>query len=153
MKAIFVALLLAFLAACTSSGPQSQLGKEDKGPRRIEMNRTSDCVFQSSISGFDAIDDRYVVLFASGRRKAYLAEITGGCFDIRYEHALAAVDGDRNGQICGFGRDSLAYERVGMVDSCRLLALEELSDERRIELGIGVPPKGEKKKEIQVITD
>jgi hypothetical protein len=127
------------IAGCVSSGPESQLGKEDKGPKRIEMSRTSDCVFQSTISDFHAIDDRYVVLYATGGRKAYLAEIAGGCFDMENQYALAAVDGDRNGQICGFGRDSVAYRRLGMVEDCRILGMEQLTDERRLELGLGVP--------------
>jgi hypothetical protein len=143
MKAAIATVLLVALPACVSSGPQSQLGKKE--PQRIEMSRTSDCVFQSTISGFEALDDRYVVLFGMGRRKAYLAEIAGGCFDMKSQYTLASVDGDGNGQICGFGRDSVAYHRVGMVENCRIMALEELSDERRIELGIGVPEKKPKK--------
>ena len=39
------------VTACVSSGPESQLGKEDKSPKRIEMSRTSDCVFQSHDRG------------------------------------------------------------------------------------------------------
>ena len=39
---------------------------------------------------------------------------TGGRLLRRQEPvALAAVDGDHNGQICGFGRDSIAYRRMG----------------------------------------
>jgi hypothetical protein len=125
------------LAACVSSGPESRLGRQDKKPKRIEMTRTNDCVFQRNIDDFDVIDDNYVVLYAQGRRKAYLADITGGCFDVSSQFQLAAVDGDRNGQICGFGRDSIAYRRIGMVEDCRIVGLEELSDERRIELGLG----------------
>ena len=117
-----------FVTACVSSGPESQLGKEDKSPRRIQMSRTSDCVYQRTIEDFQAINDDYVVLYAMGRRKAYLVEIAGGCFDIRYRSSLAAVDGDRNGQICGFGRDSLAYQNLGMVENCRILGMEDLSD-------------------------
>jgi hypothetical protein len=135
------------IAGCVSSGPESQLGKEDKGPKRIEMSRTSDCVFQSIIDDFHTIDDRYLVLYASGGRKAYLVEIAGGCFDVDSQSALAAVDGDRNGQICGFGRDSIAYRRLGMVEDCRILGMEQLSDERRLELGLGVPQHKQRKDE------
>ncbi len=148
MKIALPTLPLLLLAACVSSGPESQLGKQKQAPRRIEMTRTSDCVFHSAISGFEALDDRYVVLYSMGRRKAYLAEISGGCFDMKSQSALAAVDGDGNGQICGFGRDSIAYRRMGMVEDCRILGLQELSDERRIELGVGAPaPKPKKEKE------
>jgi hypothetical protein len=149
MRTAILAALLALLAACVSSGPESNIGKREK-PRRIEMSRTSDCVFHRTISDFHTIDDRYVVLYSMGRRKAYLAEIAGGCFDMSSRYALAAVDGDGNGQICGFGRDSLAYERLGLVEDCRILGLEELNEERRIELGVGAPPsppRKEKKEE------
>ena len=148
MRTTLLPLPLFLLAACVSSGPESQLGTQDKAPRHIEMTRNSDCVHQSSISGFEALDDRYVVLFSMGRRKAYLAEITGGCFDMKSQFSLAAVDGDGNGQVCGFGRDSIAYRRMGMVENCRILGMQELSDERRLELGVGAPapkPKKEKK--------
>jgi hypothetical protein len=142
---VLLALATASLAACVSSGPESQLGKQE--PKRIEMSRTSDCVFHSTISGFNAIDDRYIVLFSMGERNAYLAELAGACFDMKYQSALAAVDGDGNGQICGFARDSLAYRRMGMVEDCRILALEKLTDERRLELGVGVPTRTPKKED------
>jgi len=148
MKSRFVILAAPLLfAACVSKGPESQLGTQEKEQqaRRIEMSRTSDCVYQSSISGFEALDDRYVVLFASGRRKAYLADLSAGCLDVRNQNALAPVDGDGNGQICGFGRDSIAYRRMGMVEDCRILGLEQLSDERREALGVGAPPPRPKK--------
>jgi Family of unknown function (DUF6491) len=139
MRTAILAVPLALLAACVSSGPESNIGKREK-PRRIEMSRTSDCVFHRTISDFHAIDDRYVVLFGMGRRKAYLAEIAGGCFDMSSRYTLAAVDGDGNGQICGFGRDSLVYDRLGRLEDCRILALEELNEERRMELGVSGPP-------------
>ena len=150
MKHRFAILLVPLLlGACVSQGPESRLGTQEKErqSRGIKMSRTSDCVFQSTISGFEALDDRYVVLFASGSRKAYLADLSAGCLDVRNQSALAPVDGDGNGQICGFGRDSIAYRRLGMVEDCRILGLEQLSDERRLELGVGVPPKPQKSKE------
>lgn len=142
LKAAILTTPLITLAACVSSGPQSQLGKKE--PRQIEMSRSSDCVYHSMISGFEAIDDRYVVLFGMGNRKAYLVQIAGGCFDMKSQSALAAVDGDGNDQICGFGRDSIAYRHMGMIEDCRIMGLEELTDDRRIELGVGVPERKSK---------
>jgi hypothetical protein len=132
------------LAACVSSGPESQLVKtrpSAKHKERIEMTRTTDCAFASTINDFQVLDDTHVVLFGMGRRKAYLAELAGACFGVRNQYALLPIDGDKNGQICGFGRDSIAYERLGGVERCRIIAMQELSDERRLELGIGVPPR------------
>ncbi len=147
MKPATYLVSLLMLTACASSGPESQIGTQAKADRQIKMTRTTDCVFHSTISGFEALDDRYVVLFSQGRRKAYLAEISAGCFDVKSQYQLAAVDGDGNGQICGFGRDSVAYRRMGMVEDCRILGMQELSDERRVELGLGAPPPKPKKEE------
>jgi hypothetical protein len=133
------------LVACVSQGPQSQLGTQEKErqARSLELTRTNDCVFQSTISGFETLDNRHVVLFASGR-KAYLADLSGGCPDVRGQSALVTVDGDHNGQICGFGRDSIAFRPMGMVENCRILGLELLSDERRLELGVDDEPAAPK---------
>lgn len=137
------ALLLLLPAACVSQGPQSELGSQERAlqERRLELARTSDCAFQSSIDGFDTLDERHVVLFSGGRRRAYLAEISGACFDLDSQVALVAVDGDGNGQICGYGRDSIAFHRAGRVENCRILGLEQLSDERRLELGLAEPAR------------
>ncbi len=151
MKTVLLPMTVLLLSACASSAPQSRLGTEQqtREKQQIKLTRTSDCVFQSTIDDFAALDDTHVVLFSSGHRKAYLTELTGGCFDVRTQSTLAAVDGDRNGQICGFGRDSIAYQRMGQVEDCRIMGMQELSNERREELGVGAPaprPKKEKPK-------
>lgn len=149
MKSALLPLVALLAAGCTSSGPQSQLGTEQKArqQQQYKLTRTSDCVFQSTVSDFNALDDTHVVLYSGGRRKAYLAQLEGGCFDIRSQSALAAIDGDQNGQICGFGRDAMAYRRMGRVEQCRILGLEALSDARRAALGLGAPAAKPKKDE------
>ena len=147
MKDAIPACAFLALAACVSSGPESQLGTQAKASQAIKMTRTSDCVFQSTISDFTVLDNEHVVFFSMGGRKAYLTQITPGCFDVKSRVQLAAVDGDRNGQICGFGRDSIAYQGLGMVEDCRIMGMEELSDERREQLGVGVPEKKPRKEE------
>lgn len=145
MNRAIAAALLPLLASCVSHGPQSQIGTQAKAEKQIRLKRSSDCVFVSTISDFTALDERHVVLYSMGQRKAYLAELTGGCFDMKYQSQLATVDGDNNGQICGFGRDSIAYRRMGFADDCPIMGLEDLSDERREALGIGAPKPKPKK--------
>jgi len=134
-------------AACVSQGPQSQLGSQERAlqERRFELTRTNDCVYQSSIDGFDTLDESHVVLFAGGRRRAYLADLGAACFDLGSQVSLVAVDGDGNGQVCGYGRDSIAFRGMGRVESCRILGLERLSDERRLALGLAEPEKPQEK--------
>jgi len=145
MRAIAPAML-PLLAACVSHGPESQLGTQASAQRHVKMSRTSDCMMESTIDGYEGLYDRYLVLYSMGRRKAYLAELSGECYDVGSQVSLATVDGDRNGQICGFGRDSIGYRRQGIDQECRIIGLEELTDERREELGVAKPVPKKKKK-------
>lgn len=122
MRLPLLAIPITLLSACAATPPQAE------GARTA---RTDACVFQSVISDFKALDDSHVILYdGTGNKKAYLAEITPGCFDISHRSSLAAIDGDGNGQICGYGRDDIAYEQFGRVERCRVLRLEKLTDER-----------------------
>jgi hypothetical protein len=146
MKTMLLALPLAALAACATTSNDAQGDPPKSYPSR-KMLRTSDCMFQSTINGFDALDDRYVILYGLGRNNAYLAELTPGCFQIRNTSALGAVDGDNNGQICGYGRDSLAYREFGRTEACRIMSLEKLSELRLYEVtGRGPPTPRDKDK-------
>ena len=99
----------------------------------------------SSSKSIESLDVRRIVLYEAGERKAYLAEMEAGCFNIEMQTMFAAVDGDSNGQICGQGRDSLTYRRLNSVEDCRIVGLEELSDERGRELGVVSPQEKSKK--------
>jgi hypothetical protein len=140
MKALPATLTFLALAACATTTPDPESGAQRKPNQNRKMVRTTDCVFQSAISSFNALDNRYVVLYGSGSRTAYLVEVAGGCFDVRTRSTLAAVDGDGNGRICGFGRDSIAYRQFGRLEQCRILSIEKLSDLRRYEVLGESPP-------------
>ena len=132
MKTLLLALPLAAIAACATSSNQAQ--DDAAFDRALRMERTRDCMFQSTINNFNALDDRHVILYGAGRGNAYLAELTPGCFQIRSSATLGAVDGDNNGQICSYGRDSLAYRGLGRTETCRIIALEKLSENRLYQL-------------------
>ena len=140
---VFVATSLAgvLLAACAT------------GPGRPAMEppvRGSACVFESTISSFQPLDATRLIIYGPGRRNAYLAGVSAGCFDLQHRWALALVDSDRNGQVCGFGRDRVAYRDAGRIQECLILGLERLSPERldALELKHGLrkpdePPAGQ----------
>jgi hypothetical protein len=113
---------LPLLAACAAT-PQQEEGER--------ASRAADCVFHSTVTGFNPLDDQHVVLYGIGGKDAYLAEIAPGCFDLSNQVTLAAVDGDGNGQICGYRRDEIAYRDFGRLERCRVMSLERLTDERR----------------------
>ena len=120
MRLPFLAMPIGLLSACAAT-PQNE------GHRTA---RTDSCVFHSSISGFKPLDDSRVILYAGvGSKKAYLANVTPGCFDLSHQSQLSAIDGDNNRQICGYGRDSIAYRQFGRIESCRVMKLAPLTDE------------------------
>ncbi len=121
MRFMLLAIPVALFCGCAATPPQ-------EGER---TSRGADCVFQSVVTGFKPLDDRHIVLYGVGRKDAFLAEVTPGCFDLSHQFTLAAVDGDGNGQICGYGRDQIAYREFGRLESCRVMSLERLTDERR----------------------
>ena len=121
MRLPLLAIPIALLSACAAPPPQ------EEGER---PSRAADCVFQSTVTGFKPLDDQHVVLYGIGNKDTYLAEIAPGCFDLSHQVTLAAVDGDSNGQICGYGRDAIAYREFGRLESCRVMSLERLTDER-----------------------
>jgi hypothetical protein len=147
MKALLAALTLLVLAACATTSPDPESGAKRAPDQNRKMVRTTDCVFENSISSFNALDNRYVVLYGGGGRTAYLVEVAGGCFDVKNRPTLATVDGDGNGQICGFGRDSIAYREFGRLEQCRILSIEKLSDLRRYEVLGESPPTPRDRKE------
>lgn len=121
MKLPLLIFLIALLPACaaTHSG--------EGAPQGVG---TDACVFQSSITGFKPLDDSRVILYGRGGKDAYLAVMTLGCFDLAQQTQLAAIDGDGNGQICGYGRDNIAYQTFGRTESCRVTTLRRLTEEQ-----------------------
>lgn len=137
MRSVLLAIPIALLAACAATSPQ-------EGAR---TSHGADCVFHSTVTGFKPLDDRHIVLYGIDRNDVYLAQITVGCFDISHQVTLAAVDRDGNGQICGYGRDSIVYREFGRLESCRVISLERLSDERREALLAKADKKPRKSKD------
>ena len=129
MKAALLLIPALLLAACASSD-SSMVQTRRKPQESYKLERTGDCISKALVSGFQGLDNRHLLLYGSGGRKTYLVEIAPACFDITRQYTLAAVDGDNNGQICGYGRDSIVYEQMGRLESCRVLGMEELSEER-----------------------
>jgi hypothetical protein len=74
------------------------------------------------------------VLFGGGHPGVYLVELAPACFSLENEMSLTTVDDDQNGRICGSDRDSIAFDRFGRQESCRVTGIEGLTDERRLEV-------------------
>ncbi|HEY7754360.1 MAG TPA: DUF6491 family protein [Steroidobacteraceae bacterium] len=133
MKATRTWLALLMLGAATAAGAQTR-------PVIGKVARTNDCIFQSAIRSFRVLDDRHIVLLGFGRRDVYLVELAPACLDVESQSTLGTVDGDRNGQICGYGRDGVSYRQFAQREQCQITAIERLSKARAAEL-LGEEPE------------
>lgn len=131
MKAKATWLAFVMTAAATTAVAQAP-------PAIGRVARTGDCVFESAIRSFRVLDDRHVVLIGYSQRDVYLAELAPGCFDVSSQSTLRTVDGDMNGQICGYGRDGIRFQQMAHLEDCRITALERLSRARAAAL-LGEP--------------
>ena len=148
-----LAASLTFAVACTSSIPESRTDTPDGSSAPAGTNQANACVAQSDISDIEVLDNYHVVLTSGGNQHSYLAKIAGGCFNFEDQSGFIPFDGDGNGQICGTGQDLITYRRLRTVQKCRIVSLEELSESRRRELGIGPSPSKPKKGETSTGED
>lgn len=91
LKQTFIILLLGSLSACASDG----LDDPPKDSRR------SDCIYGSSIRGYEVLDDSNLIIEASGRRKYHMG-LQRRAFGIRSARVIA-FDSPTN-SVCSFNK-------------------------------------------------
>jgi hypothetical protein len=67
----------------------------------------SDCLFFRTIHDWRALDSTHMVVWGPGTRNPYLVTLTFPLPDLKWAFRLAFVDGNRDGNLCSFGRDSV----------------------------------------------
>jgi hypothetical protein len=90
-------LMLAALAACANVQASTNESRADKDA----------CLFVRSIHDFRALDRTNLIIWAPGRRDAYLVELGFPLPELKFAHRLAVVDRNHDGMLCGFGMDRI----------------------------------------------
>ena len=118
MKRLALALtLLATLAtaqATTSTPPPKKDGNA--------------CVFINSVGQYRALDLNNVVIWAPGRRDAYLVELSMPLFSLESSFQLAMIDNDRDGRLCGFSMDRIGVRDFGHPETASIRSMTRLDD-------------------------
>jgi len=120
-----LAALLAVSVGAAQAAATTNAGKPSSG---------NDCVFIRSVGQYRAVDDDKIVIWAPGRRHAYLLELTMPLFGLEGSWHMAMIDHDGDGRLCtwdrigvrDFGQPQTAtISRMTRLDDAQLAALEE----------------------------
>lgn len=111
------------------------------------VKRENECVFSDQITGWNVLDSRHVIIWSPTYKQAYLMTLITPLPDTTVSMALAFVDKDHDGMICGRSSDGIAVPDTGIhtipstvsgmhkVDAAEL---QQLSDKYHVNL---VPKK------------
>jgi hypothetical protein len=107
----FTSIAVVTISALTLSGPLAQAAvdtqpKGEASGATPKKNRES-CLYSRSVHDWRTLDDSNLVVWAPNDRQAYHVKLIFPLFSARYEYRLAFIDGDRDGRLCGYGRDSV----------------------------------------------
>jgi hypothetical protein len=127
MKPLSTLLYMSSLivAGCAGTPPTTA------GDRAAAVEKT-DCVRTSLVSDWDALDERNLLVYESGRRP-YHVELSQSCFGLDFATMIAFYDRSGDGRICGYGFDRLVVDRT-IPENCSVAAVDELTDEQAEEL-------------------
>jgi Family of unknown function (DUF6491) len=94
--------------------------------------RGNACIFISSVGQYRSLDRDKIVIWAPGRRDAYLVELSMPLFGLENSWQMAMIDNDRDGRLCGFSMDRIGIRDLGRPESSSIKSMSRLTDE---ELG------------------
>jgi len=109
-------------AACATTAARTDAGD------RAAAESDTDCLRTSLIDDWDALDERNLIVYESGRRP-YHVELTQSCFGLDFATMIAFYDRRDDGRICGFGTDRVIVDRT-IPETCGIAAVDELTEEQ-----------------------
>jgi hypothetical protein len=86
------------------------------------------CVFISSVGQYRVLDRNNLVIWAPGRRDAYLVELTMPLFALQSSFQMAMIDHDRDGRLCGFSMDRIGVRDFGHPETASIRSMTKLDD-------------------------
>ena len=92
----------------------------------ITAQKGSECVFIRTVGNYQVIDRDKVVIWAPGRRDAYLARLSMPLFGLKGSWQMAMIDHDMDGQLCGFSSDRIGVRDLGHPESASIVSMIRL---------------------------
>ena len=124
--ASFICVPIVLAAAGCSTTAATDAGD------RAAAERDTDCVRTSLIRDWEALDDRNLIVYESGRRP-YHVELAQACFGLNFETMIGLYDRRADGRICGFGFDRVIVDGA-IPEGCSVAAVDGLTEEQAEQL-------------------
>jgi hypothetical protein len=122
LRSILALVPASLAAACAGTSTSPQTGD------RAAAERETDCLRTSLVTDWDALDERNLIVYESGRRP-YHVELAQTCFGLDFANMIALYDRSNDERICGYGLDRVVVDQT-IPDSCSVAAVDELTDEQ-----------------------
>ncbi|HTE40878.1 MAG TPA: DUF6491 family protein [Steroidobacteraceae bacterium] len=103
---LFAISVMAMTGAQCAQAAIDEQAKSEAPADKPKANLES-CFFSRFVHDWRTLDDRNLIVWAPNNRQAYHVQLIFPLFSARYEYRLAFIDGDRDGRLCGHGRDSI----------------------------------------------
>jgi hypothetical protein len=123
IRKIICAVTAGFMLSATAVAEDT--AKVEKPPPL----RGNDCFFTHMLYDWQELDPNNLVVWASGRRKAYHVYIMIPLYDLKFSERLAFVDKDHDGMLCGFSSDEIAVTDRSYPQHSSITAMKLLDDE------------------------
>jgi hypothetical protein len=143
-----LAMIAALLASVVGAAHADSTAKADEKTADKSGNA---CVFISTVGQYRALDRDKIVIWAPGRRDAYLVELTMPLFGLEGSWQMAMIDHDHDGRLCGFGMDRIGIRDLGRPESSSIKSMTRLDDaalaalEQQYQVSLTRKKKEEKK--------
>ena len=142
LKALIYQVLIVFfsslLLACASSGDNY----ESAGDPVDQRGR--DCIWQSSIRDYQVLDDRNLIVTASGKRR-YHVELTRRAYGLRSNWKIGFRS--PTGQVCAGSGEVIVEDGFNRLESIHISSVRQLNpdeiDDLLIRFGKKVPEEQE----------
>ena len=126
--------LSAFVIALSISIAAASIGTANATSATTPKKDGNDCVFIRTVGQYRVLDRSNVVIWAPGRRDAYLLELSMPLFGLKSSMQVAMIDRDHDGRLCGFSMDRIGVRDFGQAETSSIRRMNKLGDEDIVQL-------------------
>lgn len=128
-----VIAVLSFFTLITYADDRDELARVSS-----EYGTGSDCIWLRTVRDYAALDDRHLLIRASGKRN-YLVTLLHRSLDLRSSMGLGFSS--RDDQLCPYGGDAIVVEGLSR-ETVGIRAISRVDDEQADELMVRFGKKG-----------